>query len=115
MTVLAARDGSYSRKWPTLRAALPAASRHVAALLGSWWFACGFVALATFGFRAAGLSFDEAQLLAAMLGFLILLAGTCWAYTPRNGVTPWLVLGGGGTVMGAAAWALARLAMSQGA
>jgi hypothetical protein len=95
-----------------LRGALPAASRHIAALLGSWWFACGFVALATFGLRAAGMSYDDARLLSWMLGFLLLLTGTCWAYVPRDPWRPWLVLGGGGTIMGAAAWALARLAMS---
>lgn len=95
-----------------MRAALPAVSRHLAALLGSWWFACGFVALATFGLTAAGMTFDEARLLSWMLGFLLLLAGTCWAYVPRSAWRVWLVLAGGGTIMGAAAWALSRMAMS---
>jgi hypothetical protein len=97
---------------PTARAALSAASRHLAALLGSWWFAYGFVALATFGLRAAGMPFDDARLLSWMLGFLLLLAGTCWAYVPRSVWTPWLVLGGGGTLMGAAAWTLSRMVLS---
>lgn len=85
-------------------------SRHGAALLGSWWFACGFVALATFGLTAAGMAFQESRLLSWMLGFLVLLTATCWAYVPRSVWGPWLVLGGGGTIMNAAAWALARTA-----
>ncbi|MGA0605178.1 hypothetical protein ACO2Q0_04180 [Phenylobacterium sp. VNQ135] len=100
-----------SRLWPAIRAALPAASRHLAALFGGWWFACGFVALATFGLTASGMSFDDARLLSWMLGFLVLLAAVCWAYVPRSSWRPWLVLGGGGTSMGVAAWALARTAM----
>jgi hypothetical protein len=112
VTDLAARGRSSSQIWPAMRAALPAASRHVVALLGSWWFAYGFVALATFGLRASGMSFDEARLLSWMLGFLVLLTGTCWAYVPRSAWLPWLVLAGGGTVMGAAAWALSRMAMT---
>ena len=116
MTDLAARGRPSSPQTSsTLRAALRAASRHLAALLGSWWFASGFVALATFGFRAGGMSFDEARLLAWMVGFLLLLAGACWAYVPRDPWRSWLVRGGGGTAMGAAAWMLARAAMGGGA
>ena len=112
MSDLAARDGPNSRMWSTLRSALPAANRHLAALLGSWWFACGFVALATFGLTVGGMPYGDARLLSWMLGFLVLLAGTCWAYVPRTTWRPWVVLGGGGTIMGASAWALARMAMS---
>jgi len=95
-----------------MRSALPAVSRHVVALFGSWWFACGFVALATFGLTAGGMAYDDARLLSWMLGFLVLLAGTCWAYVPRSVWWSWLFLAGGGTIMGAAAWALSRMAMS---
>ncbi|MGA0608422.1 hypothetical protein ACO2Q0_20705 [Phenylobacterium sp. VNQ135] len=97
---------------PGLRRAASAIGRHLAALLGGWWFAYGFVALATFGLRASGMAFEDARLLSWMLGFLVLLGGVCWAYAPRSAWLPWLVLGGGGTAMGAAAWALARLATS---
>lgn len=96
--------------WSRARTPLSVASRHAAALLGSWWFACGFVALATFGLTGAGMAFEEARLLAWMLGFLLLLGGTCWAYTPRSVWFPWLVLGGGGAAMGSAAWLLSRMA-----
>ena len=112
LTDLAARGRPNSRLCSTTRSALPAASRHLAALFGSWWLACGFVALAAFGLRAGGMSFEDARLLSRMLGFLVLLAGTCWAYVPRSAWQPWLVFAGGGTIMGATAWALSRMAMS---
>jgi hypothetical protein len=111
VTDLAARSRPNSGTWSTIRSALPAASRHLAALLGSWWFAFGFVALATFGLTAGGMSYDDARLLSWMLGFLVLLTGTCWAYVPRSVWWSWLVLAGGGTIMGVAAWALSRMAM----
>jgi hypothetical protein len=110
VTATAASGRTPSPAGPAVRAALPVVSRHAAALLGSWWFACGFVALATFGLTEAGMAFQESRLLSWMLGFLVLLAGACFAYVPRSVWTPWGVLGGGGTIMGAVAWALAHTA-----
>ena len=102
----------HSATRPSQQAARPlaAANRFAAAILGGYLFAYGFTAFATFiGFRL-GLPFSEAQVLAWMLGPLVYLAAMLWGFVPRTVMMAWAVLAGGGTAMGAAAWALSRLA-----
>ena len=89
---------------------LAAANRFSAAIIGGYLFAYGFTALATLVGFGLGLPFSEAQVLAWMLGALVYLGAMLWGFVPRTVVTAWAVLAGGGAVMGAATWALSRLA-----
>lgn len=88
------------------------ANRFAAAILGGYGFAFGFVALCSLAGFSAGLRFSDAQTLAWMLGFAVYLGALLWAFTPRSNTLVWAVLGGGGLVMGAAAWVLSRLIAS---
>lgn len=88
---------------------LPALNRFAAAIFGGYVFAYGFVALSTlFGF-GLGLGFFEAETLSWLLSFLVYLGVLLWAFVPGPTWVVWLVLGGGGSVMGAAAWMLSRV------
>ncbi len=89
---------------------LAAANRFAAAIIGGYLFAYGFTALATLMGFGLGLPYSEAQVLAWMLGALVYLGAMLWGFVPRTAALAWAVLAGGGAVMGAAAWALSRLA-----
>lgn len=91
--------------------ALVGANRFAAAIVGGYLFAYGFTALTTLIGFGAGLDFSESQVLAWMLGALVYLGAMLWGFVPRTAVTAWTVLAGGGAAMGAAAWALSRLAV----
>jgi hypothetical protein len=91
---------------------LNVASRFAAALLGGYAFAFGFVAICSLAGFAAGLRFSDSQTLAWMLGVAVYLVALLWAFTPRSTGLVWSVLGGGGLVMGAAAWGLSRMIAS---
>jgi hypothetical protein len=80
----------------------------VAPLAGGFAFTYGFVALATLTCFAFGMRFFEAQSLAWMLSFFIFLGAILWGFAARSVARVWLVLGGGGAVMMAAAWALSQ-------
>lgn len=86
-----------------------AISRFAGAIVGGYVFAYGFVAASTLAGLNAGLSFNEAQSLAYLLGFIVYLVALLWAFTPKRTLWVWLALGGGGLAMSAAAWALSRL------
>ena len=88
---------------------LGVANRFAAAILGGYAFAFGFVAIASLAGFVAGLRFSDAQTLAWMLGVFVYLVALLWAFTPRSTAFVWSVLGGGGLVMGTAAWCLSRM------
>jgi hypothetical protein len=84
-------------------------SRWTATVMGGFIFAYGFVALATVLSFTFGLRFSEAWTLSNMLAFVVYLGALLWGFTVRRTPWVWLVLGGGGAAMSAAAWALSRL------
>lgn len=88
-----------------------AANRFAAAIVGGYLFAYGFTALATLVGFGLGLPYSEAQVLSWMLGALVYLGALLWGFVPRTAAMAWVVLAGGGTVMGAAAWALSLLSV----
>lgn len=87
------------------------ASRTVVGLLGGWLFASG---VAAFGVAAAvglGMALKDARLLLNMLAFLVLPAVFLWAFAARRVAWVWAALvGGGATLVGAAAWLAPRVA-----
>ena len=83
-------------------------SRIAASLLGGWVFTWGFASLGIVLLVAAGMSYREAQTLLFLLAFLVFLALFCWSFAAASLARVWLVLGGGGASMTAAAWALSR-------
>ena len=84
------------------------ASRVCASILGSYAFTWGFIALAAASLLTAGLEFHEATDLASMLGFLVFLAGFCFAFIAISLARVWLLLVGGGALMSLAGWWLSR-------
>ncbi|MGC4250216.1 MAG: hypothetical protein QM605_01790 [Sphingobium sp.] len=90
---------------------LSGSNRFAAAIIGGYFFAYGFTALATLAGFGAGLPFSEAQALAWMIGALVYLGAILWGFVPRTAMRAWLVLAGGGAAMGAAAWTLSRWAV----
>jgi hypothetical protein len=79
-------------------------SRLLAAIVGGWVFALGFVMLGLALGRRAGLSYDDAQTLSCLLVFVVYVATVCWSFTPASGARVWGVLVGGGVLMCAAGW-----------
>ena len=89
-------------------ATLSTPRRHVllritAAVLGSYAFCWGFVALSMAGLFALGMSFHDAEHLCAMLAFLLYVAVFCWAFAARSLARVWAVLAGGAALMAGAA------------
>ncbi|HMJ15272.1 MAG TPA: hypothetical protein VK524_27845 [Polyangiaceae bacterium] len=84
------------------------ASRVVAGILGSYVFAWGFITLTVASAVALGLPYGEAQSLAYLLVFLVLLSGFCWAIAAPSLVRVWVVLCGGGALMIGSGWAVSR-------
>jgi hypothetical protein len=83
------------------------ASRTAAALLGSYAFVWGLVALCV-AVGARAMPFEEAETLAYLLAFPALLVCFCWAFVARSLRRVWAVLGGGGGLMTLVAWWIAR-------
>jgi hypothetical protein len=83
--------------------------RVLVALLGGYGFAHGFAALATAALARAGLPFEDAWQLAAILVFPLLLTVVIWTFGSRRITRVAMVLVGGAVVMTASAHALARL------
>lgn len=80
----------------------------VTALVGSFAFTWGFVALGVAGLVALGGDFEQAEMAMMLLAFLVFLPMFLWAFaSPRRGRVMALLLGGAGG-MAAAAWALQR-------
>ena len=86
---------------------LELAARVAAALLGSYAFGWGFIALST-ALGTTLMPFGEAQTLAHLLVFLVLVACFCWAFASRSIARVWGLLLGGGALMTLAAWLLTR-------
>ena len=84
------------------------AARVAASLLGGWAFVWGFTNLGIAVLVAAGMPYAEANTLLMLLAFIVLLIAFCWAFAAASVVRVWAVLAGGGAVMTAAAWWLAR-------
>jgi hypothetical protein len=58
--------------------------RLLAAVPGGWWLSANIVALLGAAMAAAGLARSEAVVLAAMLGFVMLLLWLLWAFAVRS-------------------------------
>jgi hypothetical protein len=84
------------------------ASRIAASLLGGYAFVWGFVTLGIVLLVASGWPYRDAQTLAYLLAFLVLLAVFLWAFAARSLARVWAVLAGGGALMTGAAWLLTR-------
>lgn len=82
------------------------ASRVAAALIGGYWFAWGFTSLVIALNLATGGEYEEGALLAYLLVFLTYVTSFLWSFAARSLTRVWLVLGGGGAIMTAIAWAL---------
>ncbi|MFY9478262.1 MAG: iron uptake protein [Aquabacterium sp.] len=74
-------------------------SRICAAILGSYAFTWGFMALGITLLFAAGMEFHDAEHLSAIIGFLVFLALFLWAFSARSLWRIWVVLAGGGLLM----------------
>lgn len=82
------------------------------ALVGSFAFTWGFVALGVAGQVALGGDFHEAEMAMLLLAFLVFLPLFLWAFaSPRQGRVRALLFGGAAW-MTAAAWALQRAVLS---
>src|SRR5690606_32618491 len=84
------------------------ASRVAASLLGGYVFVWGFTTLGIALGLAAGMAYDEARTLLALLAFLIFLICFLWTFAAPRLARVWAVLAGGGLAMSGAAWLLAR-------
>jgi hypothetical protein len=83
-------------------------SRICAAVLGSYAFTWGFMALGIAAMFAAGMAFHDAEHLSAIIGFLVFLGLFLWAFSARSLWRIWLVLAGGGLLMAGGASLLQR-------
>ena len=92
------------------RTAKHIASRIAAGVLGGYAFTWGFNTLGVALLSAGEMSFGDANALAAMLGFVVLLTVFCWAFVATSLARVWLALAGGGALMTFAGWWLARMA-----
>lgn len=104
MAVIARQSGARPpASWPSV------IGRFSAALVGGYIFAAGYTALATLTGFVAGLPYSESQVLAWMTGALAYLGAIIAGFLPRTATRAWLILGGGGLMMGGAAYAFSRL------
>jgi len=86
--------------------------RLAAALLGSYAFTWGFVALGVAGLAALGVDFHEAETALLLLAFLVFLPLFLWAFAAASLARVWAVLGGGAVFMTAVAWGLQRVLLA---
>jgi len=87
-------------------------SRIAASLLGGYTVVWGFTTLSiTLGVIAC-MRYGEAQTLAFLLAFLVFLVCFLWTFVAASVTRAWAVLAGGGALMSAAAWLLARHAVA---
>ena len=83
-------------------------SRVLAGVVGSWVFVFGLVSVGILALLRAGMAYDDARTLMHLIGVLVLLAALLWTFAAARVGRVWLVLCGGGVLMCAAAWWLAR-------
>jgi hypothetical protein len=88
--------------------ALHVTSRVAASLVGGYLFVFGFTTLVAALGVALGMDYHDAEGLAYLSAFLVFLSCVCWAFVARSVGRVWAVLAGGGAVMTAAAWLVAR-------
>lgn len=74
-----------------------------AAVLGSYAFTWGFIALGVAGLFALGMEFHDAESLASLLGLLVLLVTFLWTFAAKQLSRVWIVLAGGGALMAGSA------------
>lgn len=86
--------------------------RVVLSLVGSYAFTWGFTAFGLAGLVALGVDFHEAETALMLLAFILIVPLFLWAFTRRNLLPVWLVLGGGAALMTAAAWGLQQMILS---
>lgn len=94
------------------RKVLELAHRLFLSLIGSYCFSWGFTALGLAALVALGVSFHEAETTLMLLGFFVLVPLFLWAFVAQNLVKVWVILGGGATLMTAAAWAIQTILLS---
>ncbi len=87
-------------------------NRIAAALLGGYAFTWGFTALGLAGLVALGVEFHEAETGVFLVAFLVFLGLFLWAFATDSVRRVWVLLGGGGALMTAAAWAVQRALLS---
>jgi len=105
-------DGSGLRPSMGNRMPLSIIHRLAAALLGSYAFTWGFVALGVAGLAALGVDFHEAETVLLLLAFLVFLPLFLWAFAAASLARVWAVLGGGAVFMTAVAWGLQRVLLA---
>ena len=79
-----------------------------AALLGGYALVWGFVTFTISGLVALGGDFDDAWMLAMILGFVLYLVAFLWSFAVRNVWHAWIVLLASGGLMTAAAMVISR-------
>ena len=90
-------------------AAAAVVSRIGAALVGGWAFVWGFATLGIALLLTAGMPYSDARTLVYQLAFIVFLVAFCWAFAARSGLRAWTGLAGGGALMTALGWWLARI------
>lgn len=83
-------------------------NRVAAALVGGYTFTWGLTALGIAGLVALGVDFHQAETGVLLVAFLVCLGLFLWAFATVSVLRVWIVLGGGGVLLTAAAWALQR-------
>ena len=86
----------------------PVTSRIAASLLGGYAFVWGLTTLSITLGVTAGMRYGEARTMAFLLAFLVFLVCFMWTFAAASVTRVWAVLAGGGALMTAAAWLLAR-------
>ena len=75
------------------------AARIVAAVLGGYAFAWGFIATCASLMSAGGMGFHDAEFLGSLLGVLAFLIAFLWTFAARRLWLVWGVLLGGGALL----------------
>lgn len=84
----------------------------VSAIVGSYAFTWGFVALGVAGLTALVVDYHEAELTLMLLAFLVFLPLFLWSFaSPRQGRVMALLFGGA-AFMVSAAWAIQRAVLT---
>jgi hypothetical protein len=93
---------------PTPIGALHVVSRVAASLLGGYALVFGFTTLGVAVGVALGMDYHDAEALLFLLAFLVFLLGFFWAFAAPRLWRVWAVLAGGGALLTAAGWLVAR-------
>ncbi len=88
--------------------ALHVLSRVAASLLGGYVFVFGFITLGVATGVALGMRYHDAEALLYLLAFLVFLLCFFWAFAADGLAQVWAFLAGGGALLTAAGWLVAR-------